>query len=599
VEARIDADAGFFLSLPGASCAFSVLRTDLNGTPKAGQGAWRVVRLTGPETTLLPADQPLAVGPGPADPAYPPTPGDLLRPRWSGADSPEEILHFWEEGRETARGRSEHDAKGMAKIEVKAPQPGAYRLIYETKDDFGASCRESFDFLVGGPERPALKLPLVLKAEKPVIPVGGTVRFYVGSGWAGQPLFVEKFSGGSREIWLREAGKTDGLIEIRADEASRGGFGVRVTAVRDHQLMTAEASVYVPWDDKELGISFATFRDKLTPGARETWRVTVKTPKGTPAEKGAAELLAYMYDRSLDLFAPHNPPRLSWLYPDRTGTVAWQAGLGEAQTLFAFDQDWHNLPGYPAFRPDELASLGGYGIGGPGGRRYAGVVGGVVGGVLGGVVAEAQAPMPAMARQASMDKATSVGGKGKEEARAGQEPAAGQAAAEIRSNFAETAFWEPNLLTGADGTATIEFTVPDSVTSWRVFVHGVTRDLAGGTLEAETKTVKDLMARPYLPRFFREGDKADLRVMVNNAGAASLAGEVTLEITDPLTGENLAPAFGLPAAVPARAFKVEAGGGTTVVFPLAAPARVGTVAFKVVAKSGALSDGELRPLPVL
>ena len=128
--------------------------------------------------------------------------------------------------------------------------------------------------------------------------------------------------------------------------------------------------------------------------------------------------------------------------------------------------------------------------------------------------------------------------------------------------------------------------MPDSVTGWRVFVHGVTRDLEGGTLEAETKSVKDLMVRPYLPRFFREGDTAELRVMVNNAGTAALAGEVTLEITDPATGENLAPAFGLPAAVPARAFKVEAGGGAPVVFPLAAPARVGTVAFKVVAKSG-------------
>ncbi len=166
-------------------------------------------------------------------------------------------------------------------------------------------------------------------------------------------------------------------------------------------------------------------------------------------------------------------------------------------------------------------------------------------------------------------------------------PAAeGQAGAELRSNFAETAFWQPHLLTGADGTATIEFTVPDSVTSWRVFVHGVTRDLEGGTLEAEAKSVKDLMVRPYLPRFFREGDTADLRVMVNNAGTAALTGEVTLEITDPVTGENLAPAFGLPAVVPARAFKVEAGGGTPVVFPLAAPARVGTVAFKVTAKSG-------------
>ena len=143
--------------------------------------------------------------------------------------------------------------------------------------------------------------------------------------------------------------------------------------------MSDDASVFVPWDNKALGISFATFRDKLAPGGRETWRVTVKTPAGKPAEKGAAELLAYMYDRSLDLFAPHVPPRISGLYPSRLGTLWWSSGLGEAQTVFAEEDGWRSLPGYPTFRPDELAGLSGYGIGGPG--RRGGVAGGVVGGV--------------------------------------------------------------------------------------------------------------------------------------------------------------------------------------------------------------------------
>ena len=613
VEARIEARTGFSWSSPDyPDFVFAITRTDLNGVPKAGRGTFRMVRLVEPEKTLLPADQPLPLEPGTENAAFPPTPGDLLRPRWDAAASPDTILSLWKEGSEVAAvGLVEHDAAGLGMIQVPPPRPGAYRLLYETKDDFGAVCRERYDFLIVGDAKPAFKLPLILKAEKVLVKVGGTAVFLVDSGWSGQPLLLETFRGG--DLWERrwlEAGKDDGVIKVPVGEDLRGGFGVRVTAVRDHQFMSQDASVFVPWDNKELGISFATFRDKLTPGGRETWRVTVKTPKGTsattgssattglPAEKGAAELLAYMYDRSLDLFAPHNPPRLSGLYPNRMGTLSWDSGLGEAPMMFMFDHGWNQVPGYPTFRPDVLASLGGYGIGGPG--RRGGVLGGVVGGVLGGVVGEVEAPLPAMARQASMDKATRPEeAKGKGEAQSGQEPTAGQAGAELRSNFAETAFWEPHLLTGADGTATIEFTVPDSVTSWRVFVHGVTRDLAGGTLEAETKSVKDLMVRPYLPRFFREGDKADLRVMVNNAGTTALAGEVTLEITDPLTGENLAPAFGLPAAVPARAFKVEAGGGTPVVFPLAAPARVGTVAFKVVARSGSLSDGELRPLPVL
>ncbi|HUU31209.1 MAG TPA: alpha-2-macroglobulin family protein, partial [Phycisphaerae bacterium] len=591
VEARVEAASAFMRA--GNKGVFTVTRADLNGTPKAGKGAWRVVRLVEPEATLLPADQPLLLPPGTEDPMFPPTPGDRLRPRWESC-SPDMILRLWKEGTEAAKGAAEHDAKGMATVGVPALGPGAYRLLYETKDDFGAVCRDSLDFLVVGEAKPALRLPLVLRAEKPAVTVGGTARLFVDCGWSGQPVLLETFRGG--ELWERrwiEAGKDGGVVEVPVTEELRGGFGARVTVVRDHQFMSEEASVFVPWDNRELGITFSSFRDKLTPGGRETWRVTVKTPSGKPAETGAAELLAYMYDRSLDIFAPHRPPRLTGLYPNRTGTSWWEPTLGTAPMSFAFDHGWNRIPSYPSFRPDELFSLGGYGIGGPGGRMR----GGVMGGIVGGVVAEAARPSPQMARsvaksEMALDEA--VESKKDKEAAAGAE-----GAPQMRANFAETAFWQPHLLTGADGTATIEFIVPDSVTGWRVFVHGVTRDLMGGTLEAEARSVKDLMVRPYLPRFFREGDRAELRVMVNNAGAAALSGNVSLEIYDPLTNENLAPAFGLPASVAVRAFSVEAGGGAAVVFPLLAPARVGTVAFKVVAKSGALSDGELRPLPVL
>ena len=329
VEARVDEDSAF--ARADKKEAFTIARTDLDGTPKAGKGAWRVVRLVEPETTLLPADQPLPSAPGTEDPAYPPTAGDKMRPRWESSPAPDTVLSLWKEGAEAAKGTAEHDAKGMAKIEVPGLAAGAYRLLYETKDDFGAVCKDSLSFLVVGEAKPAFKLPLVLKAEKPSVVVGGTARFLVDGGWRGQPLLFETFRGG--ELWERrwiEAGKDGGVIEVPVGEDLRGGFGARITAVRDHQFMSQDAGVFVPWDNKELGISFATFRDKLTPGGRETWRVTVKTPKGTPAEKGAAELLTYMYDRSLDIFAPHRPPRLSGLYPNRTGTLWWDATLGTA-----------------------------------------------------------------------------------------------------------------------------------------------------------------------------------------------------------------------------------------------------------------------------
>jgi uncharacterized protein YfaS (alpha-2-macroglobulin family) len=592
VEARLAAESGFFR--PDMEGAFKIARTDLNGVPKPGLGSWRVVQLIQPPATLLPADQPLPEGaPGGGSKKYE-TPGDRLRPRWVSAPTPESILYLWKEGEELVKGTAEHDQKGEATVSVNDLEPGAYRLLYETKDDFGSVCRERLDFLVARKEASA-KLPLVLFAENGTVVVGETVRLLVHSGFAGQPLLFETFKGG--EVWERRwiaAGAGSGVVEVPVGEEMRGGFGARVTALRDHQFMSEEASIFVPWDNKELKIAFSTFRDKLVPGGRETWQVSVKTPDGTAAVQGAAELLAYMYDRSLDLFAPHRPPSLLNIYPNRTGVPYWQPLLGTAPRAFGEDFNWFVVPSYPSFRPDMLVALDSYGIGGPGGR----VLGGVVGGVVGRVVSAPAAQRKASKEEAPSEAAADLAPAKEEEAKTS--PAAQAAeAVPLRTRFDETAFWQPHLLTGPDGTAAIEFTVPDSVTGWRVFVHGVTRDLMGGSLEKEARTVKDLMVRPYLPRFFREGDRAELRVVVNNAGEAVLSGAVSLDVFDPLTNENLAPAFGLPASVPALAFTAKAGGGASVAFSLSAPARVGTVAFKVTAKAGALSDGELRPLPVL
>ncbi len=591
VEAAVAAANGF--GRPDARSAFTITRADLNGTPRAGKGTWRVVRLLQPETTLLPADQPLPEPPIPGGLEAFRTPGDRLRPRWESPLAPESILRLWKEGPEAARGAAEHGADGRAVVSVQALEAGTYRLIYETRDDFGAACRESLDFLVSG-QKTSARLPLLVVAEAGTVPIGGTARLLIHSGFAGQPVLFETFKGG--EPWERrwlQADKDGGLLEIPVTEDLRGGFGARVTLLRDHQLVSEDANIFVPWDNKELALSFSSFRDKLVPGGRETWRVTVKTPDGKPAVQGAAELLAYMYDRSLDLFAPHVPPRVTGLYPYRAGTAGWSPTLGLAPQALQDDSGWAGVPSYPVFEPDRLVSLGGYGIGGPGIR----------GGIVGGVLRTERVAMPAAAQKSMVAKGGKEELEGFDADKKKDVPAeaapAPEAATPLRSNFSETAFWQPHLLTSADGSAAVEFTVPDSVTGWRVFVHGVTKDLAGGVLEKETRTVKDLMVRPYLPRFFREGDRAELRVVVNDAGETDLSGAVSLEITDPATGENLAPAFGLPASVPPRPFTVKPGGGATVVFSLSAPARVGTVAFKVTARAGAFSDGELRPLPVL
>ncbi|HSB35569.1 MAG TPA: alpha-2-macroglobulin family protein, partial [Thermoanaerobaculia bacterium] len=610
VEARMNRDTAFYRD--GAPALATLLRTDLDGTPRAGKGTWRLVRLSPPAATVLPADQPAIPAAGNGDPDAPApvaegensvvTPGDRLRPRWETRFSADEWMRGWKDGTEVARGDAVHDTRGEAALDLGRLASGAYRLRYETADDFGARFSFSQDFVVASP-KVALPFPALLLAESSSIRVGGTARLLALSGIPGQTLYVDVARAGklvSRRILT--AGKDAALIEIPILEADRGGFGVTLTAVRDHQPLQQSQQLFVPWDDRELTVAFATFRDRLRPGQKESWRVTVRgaTPEHPLTE--AAELLAYMYDRSLDAFAPHRPPSPLALYPNRAFAPQSRFTLGRANT-FHLESRLPGLPSWSPPQPDRLKFVDGYGIGGPGRRAMPGAL---AGGML------PSSPAPAMAMKAARNEA--VAGQAMEgdaergKLRDAKDETKPQSVAEVqepsspvalRSDFSETAFWTPQLLTGPDGSASIEFTVPDSVTSWNVWVHAVTRDLRGGSVTRQAQSVKELMVRPYVPRFLREGDVAEMKVVVNNAGERALSGRLTFDVLDPETNRSLLPAFGLSAGAATRPFTVKPGGGANETFRITAPAGVKTVAFRVTAEAGDLSDGELRPLPVL
>jgi uncharacterized protein YfaS (alpha-2-macroglobulin family) len=593
VEARITSDAQFFLARRKGS--FTVLRTDLNGTPRAGRGKWRLVRVSQPDRALLPADQPLPVSP--SDQERYRTPGDLQRPRWQTDLNHEAVLSQWGEGERVASGTLEHGESGSAEVELPDLTAGAYRLLYETKDDFGATYRTRKEFLVAGRRRTPVALPSLLLVERSSVPVGGTARVLVRSALRDQEMVLEIHRDGWRtERRVLHSGKDVELIEIPIRSSDRGGFGLTLTTMRDHQLMRHTQAVFVPWDDRRLKVEFATFRDKLRPGTGESFRVTVRGDDEAAVDAGAAELLAYMYDRSLDIFAPHMPPNPLSLYPNRSAVGSARTNLGVAHHAWSHSSGFGSLPHYPHLSGDRLKTLDGYGIGGPG-RRGVGYAAKSARfearrqAMPSAVMADAAEEAPA---ERERDEA-----KLEEIAVTGEVPAAEQPV-ELRTDFSETAFFSPHLLLDDDGGTTIEFQVPDSVTDWNVWVHAVTTDLRAGSVTRQAASVKELMVRPYLPRFLREGDRADLKVVVNNAGEHTLTGALDFEIVDPDTDQDLREVFGLDRSAAIRVpFTVEPGAGTNLSFPIKVPARVGTIAFRVTARAGDFSDGELRPLPVL
>jgi alpha-2-macroglobulin len=598
IEARASLEKSFFLT--GERVEISVLRTSLDGSPKAGRGTWHIAELKGPAQTLLPAEQPLFIPEEFKEKTGYKTSGDEERPRWNPNYNPEAVLMQWPAGATKSSGSLEHNERGEGKITVPHLEPGAYRLVYETVDEFGTTCQSRRNFIVASPSL-RLPIPAVFMAEKSSVGIGETARILVHSGLKDQFAIFEVYRDG-KSIQRKEiyAGADSSIVQIPITEKDRGGLGISLTLVRDNQFIRLQSSLMVPWDNKELKLEFSTFRDRLRPGQQETWRVKVSGPTEKDIAVPAAELLAYMYDRSLDAFAPHFPASPLGLYPYRAYAAGAQANLQAAQQQWLDSRGFSTGPGIPALIKDNLLVYRNYGIGGVG--RGSG--GGIAGGSVSYLAASPQAAASRRLESAaisSMDQATVNEVREKKEDKPladAKGPDTG--ATELRSNFSESAFWYPHLLTDADGTVTFEFKVPDSVTAWNVWVHAITRDLKGGSISRQAQSVKELMVRPYLPRFLREGDQAELKVVVNNASDKELKGALKFDIIDTDTEQSILSQFGLAKSdAEGKAFTVPGGGGANLTFPIVTPSKIGQIAFKVTATSGDFSDGELRPIPIL
>lgn len=585
VTAAFQTERGFVAERDG-SADIKIRRSDLSGVAKAGAATLRLYRLKQGGKVVWPAEVPLEKRKQ-TDLTFA---DDLLRPRWEAFAGKERTLFGWKDDEKLSEQKLQHDVEGMASFKLPPLTAGAYRLRYATKDDFGETFETQYDFVVGG-AKASLKLPVYVYVEKPSVTVGESARLYVGGGDSGQAYLFEIYKRNHR--LRREThviGRDTQVIEIPVDETMRGGFTVMVSLLHDYQMYSEQAQVYVPWDNKQLQVSFETFRDRLRPGQSETWTVAVKGPKH---EAVSAELLAYMYDRSLDFFGPHSYPSAGNLYGGEYSSLTWRSGLRALSAMMLWNSNFANYMSASMPAPDALHRYDGYPIGGVGSRHY----------FRGGMM-----PMAAMAKEAgdrmeemdaapALQKSVSRTVSREKKARDTKTAQPPQGQAELRSNFSESAFFKPHLLTDSRGISKIEFRVPDSVTSWNVFVHAMTEDLKFGTLRRETKSAKDLMVRPYLPRFLREGDAAVLRIVVDNTTDKAMSGDLQVEITQAESGARAESLFGLKQTK--QAWKVDAKKSASLEVALQAPSRVGSYAVKVTAKGSGQSDGELRMLPVL
>ncbi|MBK6540406.1 MAG: hypothetical protein IPG10_03800 [Flavobacteriales bacterium] len=395
-------------------------------------------------------------------------------------------------------------------------------------------------------------------------------------------------------------------VELPVLESDRGGFAVHLLCVERGQVHRETIWIDVPWTNKQLQVEWMSFRDKLQPGDKEEWRLKLKGPKG---EQVTAQLLAGMYDASLDHFVPHDWSMSLWGRNDaRYGwSRAEPFGAAYGQMLY---REVVGPPGASRSYP----SLDTYGFAEPYGWMYRGgraesmmlmEADGVGTRTREGNAAQSA---PAMVPPTDGDKAGEEEPSKKGEAKP-EDPAPPPATdnpqpTTIRSDFRETAFFFPDLLTERDGSFVLRFTTPDALTRWRVFGVGHTKDLMLAQFGKETITQKPLMVVPNLPRFLRAGDRIALTAKINLVEAGRAEGTATLELFDPFTNASLNKSFGVQ--VGDQVFIASQGESAVVQWSVTVPEDVDAVGVRITARSKAgpmstivAADGEERVLPIL
>jgi len=100
----------------------------------------------------------------------------------------------------------------------------------------------------------------------------------------------------------------------------------------------------------------------------------------------------------------------------------------------------------------------------------------------------------------------------------------------IRREFKDTAFWQPDVVTGGDGKATISFKLPDNLTTWRATARAVTADTRVGSAVQKTIARKDVIMRLEMPRFLTEGDTVTISGVVHNFLKADKSTKISLDL---------------------------------------------------------------------
>lgn len=362
---------------------------------------------------------------------------------------------------------------------------------------------------------------------------GKPVTIQVGSSDQDVHIVYSVFSG--RTLIKRGAvDRNNQLLNLKFTYEESYGNGLLLTFawVKNGKCYTHSAQIRRPMPDKNLTLTWATFRDRLKPGQQEEWTLMVKDCHGNPVD---AQLMATLYDESLDMLQSHAwslvpyidlpIPTNQWTYPVRykvsdTASHRWSLYDVKNLTFSRFDESVFPRLYYNRFRR--------FSRGGVFGRSVARVA------EDGMVLEEAIAMEPRMAYAKNAEPVEAEA----EVATADTQPEEDQTQndqVQVRENLNETAFFYPQLTTDAKGRVALKFTLPESLTTWRLLGLAHTRDMYVGSIIGEAVAQKDVMIQPNVPRFLRDGDQGAISARIFNTGNKNLTGKAQLRLLNPET----------------------------------------------------------------
>ena len=487
-------------------------------------------------------------------------------------------------------------------LEGKTLEPGEYVVELKSLDDPLAVTTEEFTLY----ENEAKKMPYTAMVwsdvDKSTAHPGDEIKFSIGSSAKDVDIWVQLLHGDEirmdKKITVSNAAQN---FTYKVTEGDRGGLNFRYVLVKENAFRALDNHISVPFDNYDLDVKLATVRDKLSPGAEETWEVTVSDYKKKPLE---AALLAGMYDASLDEFArnywsfsmsPWGPRsyRFSTCVHDFTSS---NTGID----YFTFIEFFNfSLPSDAPFFDF------GYGFGArryrKGGRVLYDYVEESVPMMAGAVLEKSSNAVdyeiPLVAQNAADEEMAEimlreVFDESEDDKETSKEPAEPT----LRENFNESAFFFPQLRTNADGSATFSFTMPDALTRWRLMLMAYTKDRKTGSKDYTFTSSKPVMIMADMPRYMYDNDELWFVANVINTGDEPVTPKAKLEIFDAGTMQpvNLIVSN---ATIPMET--IQPGRSKEVRWKVKGQYDLSLLAFRFTAYAGQFSDAEQHLLPVL